>query len=244
VDAPTPGAGGATAPAAVARSERPPVLVCLHGLSGSSRWWAATRPRLEEGGPVVVLDAPRSLRPDEVPDWVAEEVEALEPPVDLAGHSLGGLVCARVASLRPDLVRRLVLVAPAGIAARGPATYAWPLVRTLAASRPAHLATLTADALRAGPWNILRGGLHVCAPGSAGDLAGIEAPTLLVWGARDRLVPPTEGHVWKERLAGSRLVVLPDAGHVPMLEAPDDLGALIAAFREERLDENGHFGGM
>lgn len=191
-----------------------------------------------------MLDTPRSLRPDAVPHWIAERLEELEPPVDLAGHSLGGLVCARVASARPDLVRRLVLVAPAGIAARRPTNYVWPLVRTLAASRPRMLATLTADAVRAGPRNILRGGLHVCSRGVGDDVVAITAPTLLVWGARDRLVPPAEGHAWRERVAGSRLVMLPNAGHVPMLEAPDDLGAVIAAFREERLDETGDFTGM
>ena len=156
----------------------PPVLVCVHGLSGSGRWWSAVLPRLERSGPVVVLDLPRGLRPDQLPDWVASRLEPLEPPVDLVGHSLGALVCATVACRRPDLVRRLVLIAPPGLdRRRSMATLVWPLLRTLARSRPRFLATLTTDAMRTGPGNIVRGGLHVCRADIRDDLPSLVAPT-------------------------------------------------------------------
>ena len=77
---------------------------------------------------------------------------------------------------------------------------------------------------------------------SAGALSiglGMVAPTLLVWGERDRIVPPVWGPVWRDALVDARLVVLPGAGHVPMVEAPDDLADAILTFREERLDELG-----
>ena len=80
---------------------------------------------------------------------------------DLVGHSLGALVSVRVAAARPDLVRRLVLIAPPGIRSRRSLAYAWPLVRSVARSRPGFLVGLTTDALRAGPRNLVRGGRHV-----------------------------------------------------------------------------------
>jgi pimeloyl-ACP methyl ester carboxylesterase len=214
--------------------------VCVHGLSGSSRWWSRLLPGLERGGPVVLLDLPRSLHPRRLEEWVSGRLEDLEHPVDLVGHSLGGLVSVRVACLRPELVRRLVLIAPPGIRGGRPATvYLWPLLQTLARSRPGFLARLTTDALRTGPRSIVRGGLHVAAADIRDDLASVAAPTLLVWGALDRIVPAADGPVWRHHLPHARLVVLPGAGHVPMVDTPHALVDAINAFREERLDELG-----
>ena len=224
--------------ASVDRPERP-LLVCVHGLAGSSRWWSRVVPRLEPGGRVVLLDLPRSIPPSGLSEWVIGRLEGLGEPIDLVGHSLGALLCVRVAGARPELVRRLVLIAPPGIRGRSTPSYLWPLLRTLARSRPAFLVTLTADALRAGPGNIARGGLHVAAARIRDDLASVVAPTLLVWGDRDRIVPAAEGPVWREALPHARHVVLPRAGHVPMVEAPEALAEAILAFREERLDERG-----
>ena len=164
-------------------------------------------------------------------------IEAHGAPVDLAGHSLGALVSVRVAALRPDLVRRLVLIAPPGIRSRRSVAYAWPLVRSVARSRPGFLVRLTTDALRAGPRNLVRGGRHVARAEVGADLASVTAPTLLLWGEHDRLVPFRDAAQWREGLPDARLVVLANARHVPMLEAPDELAEAIAGFREERLDE-------
>ena len=188
------------------------------------------------------LDAPRRLRPHELAPWVATRLEELDPPVDVVGHSLGALVAARVAAARPELVRRLVLIAPPGIRRRPAAAYAWPVARTVVASHPRLLARITRDALRAGPRNLVRGGLHAAGADVSRELASVTAPTLLVWGARDRLVPVLDAAAWHERLPDARLVVLPRASHVPMVESPDELVDAIVAFREELLDERGDDG--
>jgi pimeloyl-ACP methyl ester carboxylesterase len=99
-----------------------------------------------------------------------------------------------------------------------------------------------ADALRSGPRNIVRGGLHVSGADVREDLASVVAPTLLVWGARDRLVPPADAAAWRERLPDARSVLLAHAGHVPMVEAPQELGVAIEAFLEERLDDRSQDG--
>ena len=219
---------------------QPPPLLCVHGLSGSSRWWARVVALLERSGPVVAIDVPRSLRPTEVAGWLTDRIEELDRPVDLAGHSLGALASVRVAALRPELVRRLVLVSPPGIRPRrSPFAYAWPLARTLVRTRPAFFVRLTYDGLRAGPRNLAYGGLHAAGADVTAELADVAAPTLLVWGARDRVVPIEEAPGWLERLRDARLVVLPGAGHVPMVESPDELAAAIERFREERFDETG-----
>src|SRR5438045_3609263 len=66
------------------------------------------------------------------------------------------------------------------------------------------------------------------------ELAAVRAPSLLVCGERDRLVPTRIAEEWQEALPGSRLVLLP-CGHVPMWEVPDELAACLLAFLEEQL---------
>jgi len=216
-------------------------LVCLHGLAGSPRWWAPVAQGIE--GRVLVPDLPRRLHPDALTGWVADVVEPAAP-VDLAGHSLGALVAVRLAARRPELVRRLILIAPPGIRPwRSPLYLGAPLVATLVRSRPRPLATIVRDAVRSGPRNIVRGGLHVASADVTAELARVQAPTLLVWGARDRLVPASAGPLWESLLPRARLVVLPEAAHVPMLESPEALLGAITTFREEALDPGGDEGG-
>lgn len=47
-------------------------------------------------------------------------------------------------------------------------------------------------------------------------------PTLLLWGARDGVVPPSAGEAYRRALAGSKLVVFPDCGHRPEIEKREE----------------------
>jgi len=215
------------------------VLAFLHGLSASSRWFAGVVPLLGERETrlLVLPRFGRRFRPDAAAGWVAEQLEA-DAPVDLVGHSLGGLVAATVAARRPELVRSLVLVAPVGAPqdaspARALARYGTALARTVTAAPLGLLRTVTADALRWGPEAIVRGGLWVAGASFAGE---VQAPTLLVWGERDVLVPVEQAEAWRELVPHARLALVPDAGHVPMIEAPSAFAQLLLEFLDERGD--------
>ena len=54
----------------------------------------------------------------------------------------------------------------------------------------------------------------------AGRIAGVTQPTLILWGGRDRLIPPSVARVFEQQIKGSRLVVLPGLGHMPQEEDP------------------------
>ena len=58
-------------------------------------------------------------------------------------------------------------------------------------------------------------------PDSSADLATIELPTLVVVGEDDPLIPPDASRRMHEAIGGSRLVVIPEAGHLSNLEAPE-----------------------
>jgi pimeloyl-ACP methyl ester carboxylesterase len=58
----------------------------------------------------------------------------------------------------------------------------------------------------------------------------IDVPTLIVWGRQDRLVPVGLGHRLANTIRDSQLVVLPDTGHVPQFEQPDETRKLMLDF--------------
>jgi 3-oxoadipate enol-lactonase len=65
---------------------------------------------------------------------------------------------------------------------------------------------------------------------SRATLAAIRVPTLVLVGEEDTLTPPSEAEAIAGALAGSRLVVVPRAGHLANLENPEALNAAVVAF--------------
>jgi pimeloyl-ACP methyl ester carboxylesterase len=58
----------------------------------------------------------------------------------------------------------------------------------------------------------------------------IDRPTLLLWGAEDRIVTPAYGEGWVREIAGAKLAVIPNAGHFPHWEQPEAFVQQLSAF--------------
>ena len=58
----------------------------------------------------------------------------------------------------------------------------------------------------------------------------IRAPTLLVWGKEDRIVPPVYAEEFARRIAGARVATVDQAGHAPQPEQPDAVARLVRDF--------------
>lgn len=222
-------------------------LVVVHGLSGSWRWWSPLVERLAEHSRLHLVELPRlgRLRAAELAPWLGRLLDAVGlPRVDVLAHSLGGLVAAELAMEQPDRVRRLVLVAPAGIpCGRGVVGRALPLIEELYDVRT-RLPTIIGDAVRTGPVSLGYGIAYVWERDIRAELSAVQAPTLLVWGDRDRLVPARVAEEWRRLLPRSRLVRLP-CGHVPMWEAPRELATCVLDFLDDQLlDDLGEQAGM
>jgi 2-hydroxy-6-oxonona-2,4-dienedioate hydrolase len=64
-------------------------------------------------------------------------------------------------------------------------------------------------------------------------LSDVEAPTLIVWGRNDNVVPPGDALEYGRRLRNSRTVIFDDTGHVPMAERPVRFNRVLETFLAE-----------
>jgi pimeloyl-ACP methyl ester carboxylesterase len=218
-------------------------VLLVHGLAGSWRWWRPVAEPLAACHRLCVVDLPgfgsahrQRFVLGDAPTFLRALIEqlGLERP-HLVGYSLGAAVCARTAALWPERVGRLVLAAPAGLLERRHVgQYALPLLSSASHLRPAFLRVVAADALRAGVVTLYRAATQLLGDDALRDeLAGIAAPTLLVWGDRDPLVPLRLARDYERALPQARLVVLRGAGHVPMADRPAEFARAVRGFLAE-----------
>jgi pimeloyl-ACP methyl ester carboxylesterase len=151
-------------------------------------------------------------------------------PPTLLLHALGesSLSWARVL---PALAARRTVIAPdlPGFADSEPAT---------APPDPAHLADATAAFLAAeqvGPATVVGNSLGgtvalQLALRHPERLSRVSAPTLIVWGADDMVLPPAHAHGAGECLGGGHVQIVPACGHLPQLERPERFVAALDPF--------------
>jgi 3-oxoadipate enol-lactonase len=133
--------------------EGPPLLL-VHGYGGAAWNFTEMQPHLA-GRRLIVPDLPGHGRSAPLPaaaslrGFADALVPLLDGPVDVLGHSLGGVVALRLAERHPRLVRRIVLAAAAGISS---STRAAEILITLAGViRPARIAGRRIDRITRSP---------------------------------------------------------------------------------------------
>jgi pimeloyl-ACP methyl ester carboxylesterase len=105
------------------------------------------------------------------------------------------------------------------------------VVRTVLRLPPAAALTVVTDVATRSPAALLRAAGEILAlDGDPGIGPVPPVPTMVMWGARDALVP-IGGAGWVSRtLPGAELAIIPGAGHVPMLDRPGEVGAALRRF--------------
>ncbi len=167
------------------------------------------------------------------------------------GNSLGGRLAWMFAVSHPDRVEKLVLVSPDGFASPGFDYGKAPdvplMMRALPYTLPramlrASLAPAYGDPAHLTDAVVTRYRDMMLAPGVRGAilartsqtilrdptqlLGRIQAPTLLLWGERDGMIPFANAAAYLRLIPHARLVALPGLGHVPFEEAP--AGSLVS----------------
>jgi pimeloyl-ACP methyl ester carboxylesterase len=229
-----------------------PEFVFLHGTGTFTgfefaRAWGAQRkvivphnPNFGESGDAAALDT--------VEEYVLHYMDLFDrlglKTFDLGGFSLGGWLAAEFAIRQPHRLRRLVLVAPAGLVvenARAP-----ELSEITPPELPSYLANDVAAALRyfpklpdpafdAGLGREIGAYAQLIRNNPQGNpklarwLHRLTVPTLLLWGAADRMRPTAQADAWMALLPDARLELVPDTGHLVFEETPS-AGEIVSGF--------------
>jgi pimeloyl-ACP methyl ester carboxylesterase len=176
----------------------------------------------------------------------------------LVGHSMGGRMAWRFAADHPDRVDKLVLVAPDGFASPGfeygKAPEVGVTVRLMRYVLPRPVLTMSLRPAYADPaamTDALATRYHdmMLAPGVRGAMIQrmeqmvlqdpvpllrlIEAPTLLLWGDQDAMIPVANAADYLKVMPNARLVTLPGVGHLPQEESAASALAAVSAFLHE-----------
>jgi pimeloyl-ACP methyl ester carboxylesterase len=185
------------------------------------------------------LDSPRGLAA--LYDGLLAELGLTD--VTVVGNSIGGWIAAEMALLGSARVSSFILVDAVGIEVPGhPAADFFSLTM----DQVADLAYFEPDKFRIDPAALPpaaqeamagnRAALAVYAGGAMSDaglaarLAGVTAPTLVIWGEADRIADAAYGRAFAAAIPGARFQLLTGTGHLPQLETPAQLLAPVWDF--------------
>jgi pimeloyl-ACP methyl ester carboxylesterase len=238
-----------------------PFLI-LHGWGGSSSSWVEVQKRLSNKGyKVVSLDLPgfgktsSPLVPWEIRDYsnfILNFIEKLKlGKIILLGHSFGGRISIKFASLYPEKLEKLFLFASAGI--KHPWNFRKRIIYIFAGIgnfllSPKFLRRVKDLArnifyilIRQRDYRKAKGAMRetfkkVVDEDLASDLSKISTKTLIVWGEKDNAVPLKDAYFIKEKIPTSVLEIIPKVGHTANLEAPEKLSEIILKFLEKKND--------
>ena len=229
-------------------------MLMLHGSGGSPRFLPGMQ-GLSRKFDVIVPMAP-GFGGSPAPAWLEsiadlanfylEFLDALDlRKVHLVGLSLGGWVAAELAVRNASRLASLTLMAAPGIAVPGIAPFDPSLHSEEQAVRNTYFDAKLADeaiarVLGPGTETVRLANQRIVAkltgekryhdPQLQRWLHRIRIPTLILWGENDLLFPPAYGEAWHKAIPGSRLVVLPRCGHLPIQEQPDEFVSLVGEF--------------
>jgi pimeloyl-ACP methyl ester carboxylesterase len=225
-------------------------LIYLPGLGGN----VGVSPALAqlEGFDVVIPDVPGFHgeagfeAPTEYLDWLVAVWDAVDEtgatadgPVPIVGASVGGMLAAELAALRPEIVERLALIAPYGIAdeanlgfdpfaERGPDRLQHYFAKGIPDAFTNRFAERGPEEQAVAVYLVDVATAALVWPigdrGTAKRLPRITCPLLVLMGGQDVLIPPSVGELW------GGATTIGGAGHLAEWDCPDEVAAELRTF--------------
>ncbi len=241
-------------------------LLLLHGAGVSARSWINQLQGLGQALRVVAIDLPGHGESEPIDEATVEGyadaarglLAALgSRKVSVAGHSLGGAVAQALGARHPEVVKGLVLLStcaklPEIDESQGRLLWYLPgpirkivffsmakkILFAPGASRQAILVGME-EIRTCRPETILKDVAAAKAMDLEEVVRGLNVPTLILCGSRDRLTPPAVSTRLNELISGSRLQLVEGAGHMLPLEAADRVNQEILDFVESVEESRG-----
>lgn len=237
-----------------------PTVILLHGLGGSLANWQLTIPALSPNFHVIALDQIGFGKSDKpflkyrvgtYADFLDKFMSELKiDKASLVGNSMGGWIAGLMAIKYPNRVQKIVLADAAGIV---PANYSEADVYKLNNSTRDEIRAnmkliFATPALQNNEAFVEQ---FMAARIAANDgytinsliesikrkedylnnrLGEIKAPTLIVWGKQDGLLPVADAYAFNKGISGSELTVFDSCGHAPQFEKAADFNKAVLAF--------------
>lgn len=178
----------------------------------------------------------------------------------LAGNSMGGVLAIQFALMYPEIVRRLILVDTGGLGKEVHwvvRAASLPIPTQLAEHPPSWLIRLAASEMvlrhdtskeefvrrvieytqvagtGTAVLRMVRTGVDLqgqMTPYDAAELGRIQAPTLVIWGEADRVIPARHAEFALKAIQDCRAVLITEAGHGPQIDKPEVFNALVSEF--------------
>jgi pimeloyl-ACP methyl ester carboxylesterase len=241
------------------RAGQGPPLVLVHGATVDGRMWQPQLAALANEFTVVAWDEPGAGRSSDVPadfglpdyaNSLAALIEAVAlGPAHVAGLSWGGTVVLELYRHHPELVATLILIDTyagwkgslpeeevrarvEGVRQKLAAEEFDPTPRGLfAGDPPATFVSLLGDMAADVRRESLRVQVLVMAEADQRDLLPrIAVPTLLIWGEQDVRSPLSVARQFDQAIPDTKLVVIPQCGHVSNLEQPERVNEAVREF--------------
>lgn len=238
-------------------------LLFVHGLGGCLDNWSNQVKTFCDAYRVIRLDlrgfggseCPASDEAYSVAIFASDLLDLIdhleEEAIHLIGTSMGGYVAQRFALSHPERVKSLVLchttcrrdVPPEILTTRIRAlekadmnTYARLVVsQALAEGAPQELIDAIVESVSK---NSKDAYVRVISKGLVGfdvceELSRLSVPTLIIAGEKDQVIPPDRSRDLHRRIAGSRLEIIRNVGHLSYLERPEEFNAILMGFLSE-----------
>ena len=230
-------------------------LVLVHGAGGTYLHWPSEVRHLD-GEDILAIDLPgHGGSPGKESESIGEYSEHVVSLLDhleieqaiLGGHSMGGAIAMQLCLDHPERVLGLILIGSGAKYEVNPKlikycenerTYpqALQFVIKFSFSKTANerLVELAAERMAETPPSVLRTDFIVCNQFDVSEiLVEIDKPTLVICGEEDKMMPVSCSQLLSDRIPESRLEIVPNAGHMVMLEQPEPVAQLVHEFLHE-----------